>query len=134
MDRRTHSALLWRDSTSPAPLAPRGCQAVGNHSCGRMTGSAGNCVCTGEAGRELFHAFAFLASRHIAGSCDCFCQKIHCFLCPFPLLCCSHSSILLCWEGIRVTLPLVLMFISFLFSFACPGCGFSRGLGTDGSL
>lgn len=130
VDRRAHSALLWRGGASPAPVPPQGCQAEGNHSCGRMRGAAG----TGGAGRELFHAFAFLASCCIAGSSDCFCQKIHCSLCPFPLLCCSHSSILLCWEGISVTLPLVLMFISSLFPFACPGCGFSRGLGTDGSL
>lgn len=66
-----------------------------------------------------------------------FCQKTHCSrLLPALALLPTTVAAPFCCAGREsaVTLPLFLMFISSLFPCACPGCGFSRGLGTDGSL
>lgn len=66
-----------------------------------------------------------------------FFQKTHCSL-LLPTLALLQTTVAApyCCAGREsaVTLTLFLIFISSLFSFACPGCGFSRGLGTDGSL
>lgn len=90
-----------------------------------------------EAGREFLYALFFLTFRCIVSSSDCLLPKPHCSR-LLPTLASLQTTVAApsCCAGREsaVTLPLFVMFISSLFPFACPGCGFSRGLGTDGSL